>query len=179
MTGYVALLRGINVGGKNVIRMADLKASFEDMGFDDVRTFIQSGNVVFRTAAGDGAALAARIERGLRKAFGCDTRVAVRSHAEMAAVVRRAPRGYGRGADHRWYVVFLLEPATPADVLAAAPSRPGVDRVTAGAGVVYFDTLTSARTRSSLNRIIGTPIYQDMTIRNWSTTVRLMELSKG
>jgi uncharacterized protein (DUF1697 family) len=185
MAAYVALLRGINVGGNNLIRMADLKASFEGMGFDGVRTVIQSGNVVFRTADGDGggtgdgtvAALTAKIERGLSRAFGYDARVAVRSHDELAAVVRKAPRGFGAGADHRWYVVFLLEPATPADVVAAAPPRAGVDRVTRGEGVVYFATLMSGRTRSSLNRVIGTPVYQSMTIRSWSTAVKLLELS--
>jgi uncharacterized protein (DUF1697 family) len=183
MAAYVALLRGINVGGNNLIRMADLKASFEDMGFDGVRTVIQSGNVVFRTGGGDGAgdgtALTARIERGLTKAFGYDARVAVRSHDQLAAVVKKAPRGFGGGVDHRWYVVFLLEPTTPADVVAAAPPRAGVDRVTKGDGVVYYATLMSGRTRSSLNRVIGTPVYQNLTIRNWNTTIKLLELSRG
>jgi uncharacterized protein (DUF1697 family) len=86
-----ALLRGINVGGNNVIRMADLKEGFEAMGFDEVRTYIQSGNVIFRATESDLAKLAGRIEKALGARFHYDSRIVVRSHEQLDRIVRKAP----------------------------------------------------------------------------------------
>jgi uncharacterized protein (DUF1697 family) len=88
---YVALLRGINVGGKNLIKMPELKACFEVGGFNEVVTYIQSGNVLFRSAGSGSAALARRIEEMLTSTFGYRGSVVLRSRAQMRAVVERAP----------------------------------------------------------------------------------------
>ena len=93
MPTYVALLRGINVGGKNLIRMPALKAAFEEIGFEDVATYIQSGNVLF-AAAGTGAAeLTRRIEAMLAEAFDYVPTVVVRNRKQMGAIVDGAPKG--------------------------------------------------------------------------------------
>lgn len=93
MEWYVALLRGINVGGRNKIAMVDLRTCFEEMGFVGVRTYIQSGNVVFGTEERDKRKLGERVEAGLSERFGFEIRVALRSQAEMAAVLASAPEG--------------------------------------------------------------------------------------
>ena len=99
MPRYVALLRGINVGGKNPIPMPALKACFEDAGFEDVGTYIQSGNVVFTGPSSSQAALTDRVERTIRKAFAhYEASVVVKSRSQMRAVVDKAPKGFGRGA---------------------------------------------------------------------------------
>src|SRR5512141_1230690 len=95
MARYVALLRGINVGGNNLIRMADLRACLEADGFDDVRTYIQSGNVVF-TASGGPATLTERLERTLSAAFGYEATVAVRSARQFRGDRRRSAGGVRR-----------------------------------------------------------------------------------
>lgn len=179
MTHYVALLRGINVGGNNVIKMADLKACFEGMGFVGVRTYIQSGNVVFASPRTDRAWLTKRIEKTLSRTFSCESPVVLRSHQELAAVIAAAPRGFGKVTGYRHYVVFLKEPVTPEEAMEEVKVKEGVDRAAAGPGVLYFSTLLSAASRSALTRVIGTPIYRSMTIRNWNTTAKLADLAAG
>src|ERR1044071_6720165 len=95
MNQYVALLRGINVGGKNIIKMTALKSSFEDLAFTDVRTYIQSGNVLFSAAGSDQAKLTKQIEDALSKAFNYESRVVVRSRKQIKDIVTHAPQGFG------------------------------------------------------------------------------------
>ncbi len=94
MSRYVALLRGINVGGKNIIKMADLRTCLEDAGLHEVSTFIQSGNVLFESKA-KRAAVAARIEAALSSTFGYSGSIVLRSRRQMLSVIERAPRGFG------------------------------------------------------------------------------------
>ena len=178
MPRYVALLRGINVGGKNPIPMAGLKACFEDNGFDDVRTYIQSGNVVFSSSSTNLAELTRQIERMLRTTFAhYDASVVIRSRTQMRAIVDRAPRGFGTQPDlYRYDVIFLKPPLTAKTALKSLSMKEGVDRGWAANGVLYFSRLTSRATSSRLNRVVGLPIYQQMTIRNWNTTTKLREL---
>ncbi len=178
MARYVALLRGINVGGKNPIPMAGLKTCFEDNGFDDVRTYIQSGNVVFSSSSTNQAELTRQIERMLSTTFAhYDASVVIRSRTQMRAIVDRAPKGFGTQPDqYRYDVIFLKPPLTAKTALKSLSMKEGVDRGWAANGVLYFSRLTSRATSSRLNRVVGLPIYQQMTIRNWNTTTKLREL---
>jgi uncharacterized protein (DUF1697 family) len=179
MTTYVALLRGINVGGANLIRMPALKACFEAQGFDDVVTYIQSGNVVFTVGDAEEPQLTLRIEKALSKTFAYQSRVVLRSLEQMKRTVANAPRGFGRQPTaYRYDVVFLKDPLTTDDALQSVSVKPGVDRVWAGERVLYSARLISRATESRLSRVVGTPAYQYMTIRNWNTTTRLIELMK-
>ena len=177
MATYVALLRGINVGGKNMIKMPALKECFEVGGFDDVTTYIQSGNVLFR-ATGSGSSLATRIEKMLTKTFDhYKAWVLVRSRAQMRTVVEKAPKGFGSDPKNYLYdVLFLKEPLTPSAALKKVRTREDVDEVFAGRGVLYFSRLKSRATSSRLSRVASLPIYQNMTIRNWNTTTRLQRM---
>jgi uncharacterized protein (DUF1697 family) len=176
MARYVALLRGINVGGNNVIRMADLRACLEADGFDDVRTYIQSGNVVF-SASGTPAKLTARLERALSAGFGYEATVAVRSARQFRAIVDAAPEGFGADRErYRSDVIFLMPPLTPARAIADVPAREGVDRAWTGPGVLYFERLTARAGQSRLSKIASLPIYRSLTIRNWATTCTLLEM---
>jgi uncharacterized protein (DUF1697 family) len=177
MARYVALLRGINVGGKNPIKMTDLKACFEANGFEDVATYIQSGNVVFTAARSAGKALTARIERVLAGNFAYEASVVVRSDAQMRAIVDRAPGGFGADpSTYRSDVIFLKPPLTARAAMRDVPTRDGVDRAWEGSGVLYFERLAARATQSRLSRIVSMPIYRDMTIRNWRTTTELLRL---
>jgi uncharacterized protein (DUF1697 family) len=177
MARYLALLRGINVGGNNVIKMADLKGCFEDRGFRDVATYIQSGNVVFEADRGTPARLAADIEAALVARFGYQARIVLRSHAQLRAVVADAPAGFGHQPDlYRYDAVFLREPLTAAEAMRDLPTREGVDQAFAGDGVCYFARLISRATQSYLGKLVALPIYQQVTIRNWNTTTKLLAL---
>ena len=178
MNLYVALLRAVNVGGNNLIPMPELKVCFEAQGFRDVMTYIQSGNVLFRTTRrSNHPAFAQGIEQSLSQTFTYRACVVVRSFEQMRAVVDTAPKGFGRlSALHRYDVIFLKEPLTAAEALKSMTAKPGVDRLSAGDGVLYASRLISRAAQSHLSRVVGKPIYQSMTIRSWNTTRKLLEL---
>ena len=175
-TRAVALLRGINVGGKNPVPMADLRAAMESSGYGDVRTYIQSGNVLFSTDETT-AGLEERVEAVLEERFGIPIVVVIRTERQFRAVVRKAPDGFGAQPD-RYHsdAVFLKTPLTAAQAMKVVRLRDGVDRAWPGTGVVYFERLSAERTKSKLNAIMGTPEYQRMTIRSWATTTKLLAL---
>lgn len=180
MKKYVALLRGINVGGKNLIKMTDLKSCFEALGLEDVKTYIQSGNIIFSSDESDAARLTDRIEATLSKTFNYKSRLVLRSLQQMKSIVARAPRGFGKQpARYRYDVIFLKAPLTAAKAMKSVTMKEGVDQAYAGSGVLYFSRLNSKASQSHLARIIGQPIYQDMTIRNWNTTTKLLDLMKA
>ncbi len=177
MNNYVALLRGINVGGNNIIRMTDLKACFESLGLQDVSTYIQSGNIIFGTNESGTVKLTNRIESALSKAFNYKSRLVLRSKQQMKAIVSKAPTGFGSKPDtYRYDVIFLKEPLTAARAMKSVSTREGVDEAFAGRGVLYFSRLISKATQSHLTRVISLPVYQEMTIRNWNTTTKLLSL---
>lgn len=139
---YVALLRGIIVGGKNLIKMPALKACFENHGFTDVATYIQSGNVLFRSTESDLERLTNDIEKALSEEFSYASRVVVVSHEQLKAAVQRAPKGFGTNpAEYRYDVLFLKAPLTAVEAMKSITTRPGVDEVFAGKGVIYFSRL--------------------------------------
>jgi|SRR5688572_7874172 len=176
MTRYVALLRGINVGGKNLIGMPALKACFEAQGFADVGTYIQSGNVIF-TSNEKSSVLVARIESVLSKTFGYAASVVLRSQQQLRAVVEQAPTGFGARPDlYRYDVIFVKDPLTAAEARESVPAKAGVDEVFAGKGVLYFSRLIETAAQSHLARLTAKPIYKQLTIRNWNTTTRLLAL---
>jgi uncharacterized protein (DUF1697 family) len=172
---YLALLRGINVGGMNLVKMADLREVFDAIGFDDVVTYIQSGNVLFRAPRQKRAELAARIEARLRRRFGVELRVVLLTEAQLKAVVTEAPRGFGADS-HLCDVIFLRAPLTAKKAIGVIETRDGVDAARAGTGVLYFSRLAAKASGSRLSKVVARPEYQNMTIRSWSTTTKLLAL---
>lgn len=175
-TSCLALLRGINVGGKRPVAMADLREAFEDAGYDDVRTYINSGNVLFRTTE-PVASLEDSIESLLEKRFGIPLVVVVRTHRQLRNVIDKAPAGFGEQPDtYHSDAVFLKAPLTSKQAMTVVKQREGVDQAWPGTGVVYFARLSARRTASQMGRIVGTPEYEQMTIRSWKTTTKLLDL---
>ena len=178
MTRYAVLLRGINVGGKNKVPMAELRALLVDLGFSDVSTYIASGNVLLSSDR-PAAEIKKEIEDALPRTFRLDSdlvSVLVLSHAELRAVIDGRPRGFGDDpATYHSDAVFLM--GIDADsAMPAFDPRPGVDAVWPGQGVIYSQRLSAKRTKSRLNKVMSSPAYQSMTIRNWATTTALLRL---
>ncbi len=171
---FVALLRGINVGGRNKVAMADLRTAFEDGGHEDVRTYIQSGNVLFESAS-KRSSLEDGIERFLEDRFGVPLVVVVRSRDQLRTVIGRAPDGFG-AKTHHCDVIFLKSPLTARKALQVVRLREDVDQVWPGTGVLYFARRSAALTKSRMSAIVGTPEYKLMTIRSWATTTKLLTL---
>lgn len=170
---YVVLLRGINVGGKRKVPMADLRAMLERAGYERVRTYIQSGNVLVETDR-PAAEIEDHVEATLERELGFPVIVVVRSEQQFRNVVTRTPMGFGDDPDtHHSDVVFLKAPLTSTQAMGVVQLREGVDEAWPGTGVVYFQRLSAERTKSRMGKIIGTPEYELMTIRSWATMLKL------
>jgi uncharacterized protein (DUF1697 family) len=177
-TQYLALLRGINVGGKNIIKMAHLKACFEASKLENVTTYIQSGNVLFETAETNPAKLVKRVESALSKTFSLyQARIVLCSHEKLRQIVSKAPKGFGRQPQkYRYDVIFLREPLTASQAIKSVKTKQGVDEAYIGPDVLYFSRLTARASQSQLARIVVLPVYKDMTIRNWNTVSKILAL---
>lgn len=173
---FVALLRGINVGGRNLVSMAELRDAFEAEGYRGVRTYIQSGNVLFESDSAR-VMLEDELETMLERRLGMELVLVVRSLPQMRNIVRRAPKGFGDEPDvYHSDVIFLKSPLSPERAMRVVALREGVDQVWPRTGVLYFARLSARRTQSRMSSIGGTPEYQLMTIRSWSTTTKLLGL---
>ena len=173
---YVALLRGINVGGRNITKMAALKACLENAGFARVETFIQSGNVVFESAQKSAARLAPTIDAAAESALRINPRVVVLSREGLKTVLSDAPAAWRSRTDLRMNIAFLRPPVTAAAALKEVEVRPGVDSVESGKGVLYLSTTLRDLGKSRLSRIVTKPVYQDMTIRSFGTCHKILTL---
>jgi len=170
---HLALLRGINVGGNNKVAMAELRECFEEMGFDEVGTYINSGNVFFRAPRQQRAELAAGIEAGLSERFGFELKVVVVTEAELRAMIAAAPSGFGAETE-LCDLLFIRKPLTAKKLIAAVELKEGVDDVWEGKGVVYFARLKEKASSSRLSKLVGRPEYKDVTIRSWSSANKLL-----
>ena len=180
MTAYLVLLRGINVGGKNRVPMAELRSVIEDLGFANVSTYIASGNA-FLDSDLSAAKVASKIEAALPKAFKLDAeliRIAVLSRVELEAVVKRRPKGFGDDPGKFHSDAIFLMGIDADEAMTVFSPKEGVDKVWPGDGVIYSQRISARRTESRLNRIVGTVPYQSMTIRSWQTTLALRELMR-
>lgn len=174
---YIALLRGINVGGNNIIKMEDLRACFVAMGYSHIKTYIQSGNVLFSSDNDGKPELVTRIESELSSRFNYQSKIVLISQYQLETVVKTAPEGFGsKPEEFRYDVVFLKEPLSSNEAFQSLKLREGVDNAYIGKDVLYLSRLISRAGQSYLSKIILLPVYQFMTIRNWNTTTKLFEL---
>jgi uncharacterized protein (DUF1697 family) len=180
MKTYLILLRGVNVGGKNKMPMARLKKCLEGLGYSNVATFIASGNAILETKE-SAAKAQARIEAALVKDFKLDSdlvKVLALTPARLDAVIAARPKGFGGQPGKYHSDALFLMGLKAAKVMPAFTPREGVDKVWPGKGVIYSQRLSAERTKSRLGRIMQSPFYKSMTIRSWSTTLKLAELLK-
>jgi uncharacterized protein (DUF1697 family) len=177
-TVYVALLRGINVGGKNLIKMSSLKHTFEELGFADVSTYINSGNVFFKSKERDARKLEVKIERALAREHKLDRRVVVRSYPEIAKLVKSLPSGWDADNDWRYNVIFLRHTIDSKAVLRDLDAKADVERVIYKPGTLLWSAKASDITRTRMHKLSSLKIFQDMTVRNTNTTKKLYELMK-
>jgi uncharacterized protein (DUF1697 family) len=176
---YVALLRGINVGGKSIVRMADLKQCVEDLGYEHVSTFIASGNVLFETSERNAAKLESAIERALEERFRLPITVVVRSRAEVGRIVKAIPAKWVGNESVRVYVAFLRRTRDGRKLAREIRPREGVDELVATKSALMWATRRDALTRSGLQKLPAGAAYTDMTLRNLNTTLKLHELLVG
>lgn len=173
---YITLLRGINVGGNGTIKMADLKQAIERCGFQDVKTFIQSGNVVFKTGEQDTGKIEVKLEDCLRTQLKIDTRAIVRTDKQLQKAVAELPDNWKGRPDLLCYLAFFRKPLTAQDIIRNIDLKEGADFAEAGEGVVYMATLLGGFTKSGFARLNSKKISDDITIRSCSTVRKLLLL---
>lgn len=175
-TRYIALLRGINVGGKNPIRMDALRACLVDAGLRDVSTYIASGNVLFSSEANQAQA-EERFDTAVSRTFGYEGPTIIVSEVDYRTIIAETPEGFGSTPDKLHSdVVFLKSPFQASEVaqdVIGLKLRDGVDTVAAGSKALYFTRVSAERTKSRMNKISALPSYKGMTIRSWNTAKKL------
>lgn len=167
-TVYVALLRGINVGGNAKVEMAKLKTVFEDLGLKQVRTYINSGNVVF-TSTKKTTELVKIIENGIEKEFGLQVPVVVKSQKEIKTIVEKIPTSWVNDRTQRTDVLFLWPDIDKPNVLMSIDYKPEIEQMLYVPGAVVWNIDRANVTRGSAVKLIGTSIYKKMTARNINT----------
>ncbi|HEX7265304.1 MAG TPA: DUF1697 domain-containing protein [Candidatus Dormibacteraeota bacterium] len=174
---YVAFLRAVNVGGKGIVSMAAIKEALVALGLSDVRTYINSGNVIFSTRASSAQQLTARIEKALEKHTSMAIKVLVMDHKSLKKMVDAIPRNWVDDKTMRTYVLLLWKELDDRRILDSLPIKPDVDELKYTPGAVIWRVDRENVGRSQMNRIVGTPMYKKITIRSANTMRKLNELT--
>lgn len=174
---YIALLRGVNVGGKSIVSMAALKDCFEGLGFQNVTTYINSGNVIFSTEQGSSNEIASHIEAALDQAFDPGIHVLVKAKKELEKLVANVPEEWVNNTETRCDVMFLWPAIDNERVLEELPTKPDLETVSYVPGAVIWHIDRPLITKSRMARIIGTPVYKQITTRNITTVRKLVALT--
>jgi uncharacterized protein (DUF1697 family) len=178
-TSWLALLRGVNVGGKNKLPMRELVALFEAEGCTDVVHYIQSGNVVFRAAPALAARVGGAIAASIERQFGFSAPVITRSAAELHEAVERNPFLLAGADVTTLHVGFLAEAPSPRAIAALDPARSPPDRFEVR-GREIFLCLPNGVARSKLtNAYFDAKLATTSTFRNWRTLLTLLEMLKA
>lgn len=173
---YVAFLRGINVGGNNKVPMSELKACFEAAGLSSVRTYINSGNVLFESSKKDSIKLAQLCKKNMEKQFGFPINCVVISQEEYVKMVVSAPDYWGTG-EHRSDALFLIPPVTGQQILdEIGPINNDFEWLDVRDGVVFWTLRKTHLTKGRLPKMIGSNVYKQVTIRSSTTTRKLLTL---
>nr|AMP57473.1 protein of unknown function (DUF1697) [uncultured bacterium] len=174
---YVALLRGVNVGGNNKASMVALRSCFEDLGFADVSTYIISGNVLFASSETSAQRLTEACEAAIEGRFGFKVVCCVLSAEELRAAIDHAPSWWGVG-NEKHDALFVIAPMSSEEVMSSVgEAKPEYERVASFGRVIFWTAPAATFSRTRYSKIVGSSVYRYITIRNANTTRKLLELS--
>jgi uncharacterized protein (DUF1697 family) len=176
MTTYVALLRGINVGGHTAVNMAMLKESFAGLGFKNIKTYINSGNVIFRSEFTDQVKLEAQIEKTIEDNFNLPVKVLVRSFSQFEKLINSIPKSWNDSKDVRYNVIFLSSKIDSLGLLKELHPKQEIEELHYHPGVLFWSAKTTDLTKTSMLKINKMAIYKEMTVRNINTTHKIFEI---
>ncbi len=174
-TRYVALLRGINVGGNNKVEMSKLKTLFTKLGCTDVVTYINSGNVIFDSVE-EADALLLDIEKALKKRLGFPVRIVLREIKNIRKVAKAIPADWINGDGQKTDVLFLWKEFDSKKTLALIHQNGDVDRLKYVDGAIIWNVKLTDYNKSGMRKFIGTAVYKNMTGRNVNTVRKLAEM---
>ena len=172
---YLVLLQGINVGGKNTIKMDELKGIFEKMKFTDVKTYIQSGNVIFKDYENNKLKLSKRIEKTLLYNFKNEIKVAILTFFELEDILNNVPNEFGKdNKKYKYDILFLIEPLTKEGIMEKIKTIKCDDKIYEGGKAFYVKRNTEKLTGSYITQVLK--ISPNITVRNLNTSKKLYEL---
>ncbi|HEV2412762.1 MAG TPA: DUF1697 domain-containing protein [Candidatus Saccharimonadales bacterium] len=178
MHTYVAFLRGVNVGGNGLIKMSELKDALAAHGFQDVRTYIASGNVIFSSESGDKDALTKSVASVIEKTFSLNVSVAIFRADDWKQVIKAAPPWWGKDKTWRHNIFILIEPYEIAKLVTTIGTlRTGMEKLKVGDGVLYQSIAIEAIGKGVTgSKLIANSAYKQISIRNYNTARKLAEL---
>jgi uncharacterized protein (DUF1697 family) len=172
---HVALLRGINVGGKNMLPMQDLARMFADAGCTNVRTYIQSGNVIFDAPAG-APGIGALVQARIQKRFGYRIPVILRTAPQLRQAIRGNPFLAAAPDPRALHLYFLADPASAAAINGLDPSRSAPDRFQVSGHHIYLHLPNGMGRTKLTNAYFDSKLSTICTARNWATVLKLSEM---
>lgn len=176
MPRYIAFLRGINVGGKNIIKMETLKKSFEVMGFKNVKTFIQSGNVLFVSSSQNAVGIIKKIENALLNEYNDPIKVMLRTTDEIEKIIRAKPfRSIKEDNNTKLYVCFSAEELKPKPAIPKFSEKESCEVVAIESMEVFIISRRMKNGRYGFpNSFIEKELGKSFTARNWNTVCRIV-----
>lgn len=179
MHRYIALLRGVNVGGHNVLSMPLLRAAYEEAGLSKLHSYINSGNILLASAEADVLALQQKCREIIRKKFDLDIPVALISAAELAEALARAPVWWDADADAKHNALFLMAPLRAEAVIdAASAAKPAYERLACHGRVIFWSAPIQTFSHARWSEIVSTTTRESITIRSANTVKKLLMLAQ-
>lgn len=175
---YIALLRGVNVGGNNIISMRGLQAGLTAAGFAQVSTYINSGNVLFESAKSDKNKLTASFSAAMEQSCGFSVPLALLSADELAAALDAAPPWWGADDTAKHNAIFIIAPATAKEVAdSAGEIKPQYESLHITEHIIFWSAPLATFSRTRWSKVVGSAAYQNITIRNANTAKKLRQLA--
>lgn len=176
---YIALLRGINVGGKNRLPMPELRSAFEAHGFSEVSTYINSGNVLFSSDGTDVLPLGEKCRALIQSGFQIDIPVVVISAQVLTDALAHAPPWWNASKDSKHNAIFVIPPATAKAVCTQVGDiKPEYEQVDSYGPVIFWSAPLRTFSRTRWSKVVGSAAYGSITIRNANTALKLAELAQ-
>lgn len=179
MKKYIALLRGINVGGINKVPMPELKVLFEQNGFFNVATYINSGNAIFSSGLIDTDKLKSKCECSLREKYPFDIPVAIIAAKDLSEALNNAPSWWNTEKDSKHNAIFVIPPVTVKEVFEqVGEAKPEYEKVGYYGRVIFWSAPLKTFSRTRWSKVVQSSVYHSVTIRNANTTVNLAQLAR-
>lgn len=175
---YLAFLRGINVGGNKRVEMSKLKKVFENLGFQNVSTYINSGNVFFESEQVNQSSLYSKIEEEIAKTFGFSVPVITKTAKYIQDLAKAVPASWNNDTDQKTDVLFLWDKFDSKETLKLIKTNPDVDELIYLPGVIVWHIDKKYYNKSGMHKFIGTEVYKNMTARNINTVRKLSLLTQ-
>jgi uncharacterized protein (DUF1697 family) len=176
---YVALLRGINVGGNNIINMKELKATFESVGMKEVITYINSGNIIFSHSGYTHEEITELLEKTILDVFNLSIKVLLRSYEEIEQVMEALPQNWTNNKEMKSNVMFLWQEIDSPLIMEKLTLKPNIDTAFYIPGTILWSIPAKKTSQSGLMKLAASKNYKQMTVRNVNTVRKIFDIMKS